>query len=47
MDDLMQGIDPVNNSILKITKRMHEIAELIHHEYSTEIDIDINSQAKY
>lgn len=46
MDDVMWSIDPANDSMAKITERMHEIADAAHHEYNTEISIDISRKAK-
>jgi len=46
MDDVMWSIDPANDSMDKITERMHEIADSVHHEYNTTISIDISQKTK-
>lgn len=46
MDDVMWSIDPANDSMVKITERMHEIADAVHHEHNKNISIDISPKTK-
>ncbi len=47
MDDVMWSIDPANDSMAKTMERINEIAEILHNEYDTHVEIEIENKMEH